>query len=225
MRQSRLIRALGIVAAIVLGSVLTLTGTALASSGRHHHRHASHAARHRRSNRGPRGPRGYRGYTGERGPQGPAGPQGPQGPAGPGSGSVLARIRLLGGPFTTAMLPAKNLAPVPLTTDTWIQSATGFDRVYVQLQITDPSVCSNGKGGEGKLEGSVLVDGNVVSTFTNNLVGAGAGNESQELSFSLFDPGVVTPHTFSVQAGDTCAGGPNEHFTLKTVEADVVETT
>jgi hypothetical protein len=137
---------------------------------------------------------------------------------------VVARIRSIG-PFSTSTLPGENLQSMPLTGTAWTQLATGFDRLYLLIKLTDPTSCE-GSGGPstfGALEGDVLIDNVVTKTFTNALVG-GAGPESTELSLSLFDPGVATVHTFAIKVGDTCQNGSG-HYTIASVQGDVVEST
>jgi hypothetical protein len=171
---------------------------------------------------------------------GPAGKNGLNGANGangaPGHDGTTIGQRFHGaGPMMTS---GSTVKPYPLANANWTQPAGEFEWIYGQLNVTEPTTCG-GPGQFSALlfldqvgplsitnligitidplnSGAPINGGTRTLPFImliapGTLPGSGGNSIFAGVQFTLFDPGVATPHSLSIQVTDGCSGASQRY--------------
>lgn len=162
--------------------------------------------------KGDAGPQGLGGVPGLKGETGAPGPQGPAGHDG--SASISARAGLAGGAVTAPHSAATN---IPLSNNTWTQSAGQLELLAGSVTMNVPSSCT------GSFGNSIIVsvDG-TAETFASAPTVPASGTVTMPLVVgTLSEPNSDTPHTLTAQFASSCTKS-GEDYTVTGAKLDVI---
>jgi hypothetical protein len=175
---------------------------------------------------GPQGEQGERGPAGERGLPGEQGERGLTGPQGPAGTTVAARVRSSGPVASSDQV--SHLTSWELTGQSWTQQAATTNLLYGQVTLRFPDTCSLQPGyttAGGNV--NVYLDGGLAGWATVVVAASPHGATARlPLYFNgvggfLPTPDADTPHVFTANVTDTCAGA-GENFTFESLLIDVI---
>ncbi len=207
-----------------------------------------------RGETGAEGKQGAEGKAGPKGETGLEGKQGPKGETGSSGGVVVARLRATEQVTTKSTDPQNSptFVAVPSTGGTWTQGATEFDQLVGEVTGTTPSraTCST-TAKSWPAEGAVyvLLNGSIIGFAL--LQSTSSAGETQSFAIewghafstyppealddafflatrtvnAIFEPGVATPRTLSLETADNCGvkeGNTGGHFKITSVSIDVI---
>jgi Collagen triple helix repeat (20 copies) len=175
-----------------------------------------------RGRQGPMGVPGQQGIQGLQGNTGQQGNQGPPGDPGPSGSSVVARAR--GSSTLTAIYPGPT--SYPLTGGSWTQAATEVDEIVGQVTITTAQGVSGCMPTSGA-QFFIYVDSTLIGKFfADDPSWTAQSVHTVEVPRTInyvYEPGVATPHTLTVQVSGDCPSTTTpQDATVDNVSIDVI---